>query len=94
MKKRFAKEKIITALWDANATSVAKAARKPHMSQTSIHRWRKQLDGIDISDGRWLKRIKEKNQRLKKLLVERNLEIEVMQETQGKKGRAHEHGAR
>lgn len=86
MKKRFAEEKIITALWDANATSVAKAARKLQISQTSIHRWRKQLDGMDISDGRWLKRIKEKNQRLKKLLVEQNLEIEVMQETQGEPG--------
>ncbi len=81
MKKRFVKERIITALWDAKATSVAKAARKPQISETSIHRWHKQFDGMDISDGRWLKRLKEKNQRLKKLLVAQNLEIEVTRET-------------
>ncbi len=84
-KKRFTNEQIVTALRDADATSVAEAARKHQISEPSIHRWRKQFDGMEVSDVRELKRLKDENQRLKKLLAERDLEVEVMREIQGKK---------
>ncbi len=84
-KKRFTEEQIVAALRDADATSVAEAARKHQISEPSIHRWRKQFDGMEVSDVRELKRLKDENQRLKKLLAERDLEVEVMREIQGKK---------
>jgi len=84
-KKRFTDEQIVAALRDADATSVADAARKHQISEPSIHRWRKQFDGMDVSDVRELKRLNEENQRLKKLLAERDLEVEIMREIQAKK---------
>jgi len=40
---------------------------------------------MEVSDVRELKRLKEENTRLKKLLAERDLEVEVMKELQSKK---------
>jgi putative transposase len=84
-KSRFTDEQIVVALRDADATTVVAAARKHGVSEQSIHRWRKQFAGMEVSDVRELKRLKDENARLKKLLAERDLEVEVMKEIQGKK---------
>jgi len=84
-KSRFTDEQIVAALRDADATTVVAAARKHGVSEQSIHRWRKQFAGMEVSDVRELKRLKDENARLKKLLAERDLEVEVMKEIQSKK---------
>ena len=84
-KARFSDEQIVAALRDADATTVSEAARKHQVSEGSIHRWRKQYAGMETSDVRELKRLKDENARLKKLLAERDLEVEVMKEIQSKK---------
>ena len=84
-KSRFTDEQIVAALRDADATTVVAAARKHGVSEQSIHRWRKQFAGMEVSDVRELKRLKDENARLKKLLAERDLEVEGMKEIQSKK---------
>ncbi|WP_241087299.1 transposase [Candidatus Vondammii sp. HM_W22] len=61
------------------------AARKHGVSEQSIYRWRNKYAGMEVSDVRELKRVKDENMRLKKLLAERDLEVEVMKEIQAKK---------
>jgi putative transposase len=82
---RFSDEQIVAALRDADATSVAAAARKHRVSEQSIHRWRKKFAGMEVSDVRELRRLRDENARLKKLVAERGLEVEVMKEIQAKK---------
>jgi len=82
---RFTEEQIVAALRDAEASTIAEAARKHGVSEPSIHRWRKQYADMEVSDVRELKRLKDENGRLKKLLAERDLEVEVMKEIQAKK---------
>ena len=84
-KSRFTDEQIVAALREADATTVVAAARKHGVSEQSIHRWRKQFAGMEVSDVRELKRLKDENARLKKLLAERDLEVEVMKEIRSKK---------
>ena len=84
-KNRFTEEQIVAALRDAEASTIAEAARKHGVSEPSIHRWRKQYADIEVSDVRELKWLKDENGRLKKLLAERDLEAEVMKEIQAKK---------
>lgn len=84
-KSRFTDEQIVAALREADATTVVAAARKHGVSEQSIHRWRNQFAGMEVLDVRELKRLKTENARLKKLLAERDLEVEVMKEIQGKK---------
>jgi putative transposase len=84
-KNRFTEEQIVAALRDAEASTIAEAARKHGVSEPSIHRWRKQYADMEVSDVRELKWLKDENGRLKKLLAERDLEVEVMKEIQAKK---------
>ncbi len=86
MKKgHFSDEQIVAVLRDAEATTTVAAARKHGVSEQSIYRWRNKYAGMEVSDVRELKRLKDENMRLKKLLAERDLEVEVMKEIQAKK---------
>ena len=82
---RFTDERIVAALRDAGTTSVAAAAPKHGVSEQSIHRWRKKFAGMEVSDVRELRRLRDENARLKKLVAERDREVEVMKEIQAKK---------
>ena len=85
-RNRFTDEQIVAALRDAEATTVVEAARKHGVAEQTMYRWRKRFVGMEVSDVRELKRFKDENARLKKLLAERDLEGEVMKEIQAKKG--------
>jgi putative transposase len=82
---RFTDEQIVAALRDAEASSVVASARKHGISEQSLHRWRKKFAGMQVSDIRELNRLRDENSRLKKLVAERDLELEVMKEIQAKK---------
>lgn len=82
---RFTDEQIVAALRDAEATSVVAASRKHGVSEQSLHRWRKKFAGMHVSDVHELRRLRDENARLKKLVAERDLEVEVMKEIQAKK---------
>lgn len=84
-KNRFSDEQIVRILREAETTTIAEAARKNGVSEQSIYRWRKQFGGMNESDVRELRQLRRDNERLKKLLAERDLEIEVMKEIQAKK---------
>jgi len=56
--KRFTDEQIVSALRDAEASSVVVAARKHGVSQQSLHRWRKKFAGMQVSDVRELNRLR------------------------------------
>ncbi|WP_241087427.1 transposase [Candidatus Vondammii sp. HM_W22] len=81
----FSDEQIVAVLRDAEATTAVAAARKHGVSEQSIYRWRNKYAGMEVSDVRELKRVKDENMRLKKLLAERDLEVEVMKDIQAKK---------
>ena len=84
-KSRFTDEQIVAALREAEATTVVAAARKYGVAEQTMYRWRQRFAGMEVSDVRELKRLKDENTRLKKLLAERDLEVEVMKEIQAKK---------
>ena len=86
MKKgRYTEEQIGTILREAEAGTVTATARQRGVAEQTIYRWRKQFAGMEVSDVRELRRLREENARLKKLLAERDLEVEVMKEIQAKK---------
>ncbi len=54
------------------------------ISEQTIYTWRKRFGGFEASDVRRLKHLEAENARLKKLVAERDLEIEVMKEVASK----------
>ena len=72
-------------LREAESGTVTATARKHGVAEQTIYRWRRQFTGMEVSDVRELRRLREENARLKKLVAERDLEVEVMKEIQAKK---------
>jgi len=59
---------------------VSVVAKRHGISEQTIYTWRKRFGGFQASDVRRPKRLELENARLKKLVAERDLEIEVMKE--------------
>jgi putative transposase len=84
-KKRFTDEQIVRILRAAEATTIEVAARQHSVSEQSIYRWKRQFGQMEVADVRELRHLRQENARLKKVLAERDLEVEVMKELQAKK---------
>jgi putative transposase len=79
-KSRFTEEQMVEILREADRTSVAEAAKKNRVSEQTIYVWRQHFAGLEPSDVRKLKGLEAENAKLKKLLAERDLEIDAMKE--------------
>lgn len=84
-KSRYSDEQIVRILREADKTPIAEVAKRYGVSEQSIYGWRKRFGGMDTDDVKNLKTLEQENARLKKLLAERDLEIEVMKEITRKK---------
>jgi len=84
-KARYSEEQMVRILREADQMPVAQVAKKNGVSEATIYLWRKKFGELDVTDVRHLKQLEQENARLKKLLAERDLEIEVMKEVSRKK---------
>ena len=69
---------------EADREPVAVVAKRHGISEQTIYVWRKRFGGLQSNDVRRLKQLEAENARLKKLVAERDLEIEVMKEVAAK----------
>ena len=64
---------------------LVRGADRHGLSEQTIYTWRKRFGTSQADDVRRLKQLEVENARLKKLVAERDLEIEVMKEIAAKK---------
>ena len=84
-KTRFSEEQMVKILREADAEPVAAVAKKHGISDQTIYLWRKRFGQLEPVDVKRLRHVEQENARLKKLLAERDLELEVMKEVAAKK---------
>jgi putative transposase len=83
-KARFTDEQMVAILREADRESPAVVAKRHKVSEQTIYNWRKRFGALGTDEVRRLKQLEVENGRLKKLVAERDLEIEVMTEIAGK----------
>ena len=83
-KSQFSEEQMVKILREADHTPVADVAKKHGISDQTIYAWRKKFGKLESADVNRLRQLEQENNRLKKLVAERDLEIEVMKEVAAK----------
>lgn len=79
-------EKIISILKENEAgLSVSELCRKHGMSDATFYNWRKKYGGMSVSDARRLKELELENARLKRIVANKELEIDALKDVLSKK---------
>ena len=82
MKKRFSEEQIVRILRQAERAeqTVAEVCKQQGISEQTWYRWKKKFGQMDVPDVRRLRELEKENSRLKRIVAERDLEIDAMKE--------------
>ena len=85
MKKRYSEEQIITAIKEHEAgAKVDDICRRLGISSGTFYNWRSKYAGLEVNEAKRLREIEQENNKLKRLLAEKLLEVDAMKDVLSK----------
>jgi transposase-like protein len=84
-KSRFSEEQMVRIVRETDKAAVADVAKKHGVSSETLYQWKRKFGGMDVDDAKKLKVLEQENAKLKKLLAEKLLDIEVLKDINSKK---------
>ena len=87
MKKRHSAEQIIRILGEIenSGLKVSDACRPHAISEQTYFRWKKKYGGMEVGEAMRLEALEEENLRLKRLVADQALDIQILKEVNSKK---------
>ena len=88
MKKgQFTDEQIVSILQEAEKgeKSITDLCRENNIAEATYYRWKRRFGGMEVNEAQRLRELEKENARLKRLLAERDLEVDLMKEYLAKK---------
>ena len=83
--KRYSEEQIIAILKEADgAGNVGEVIRRHGISAHTYYRWKSKFAGMEVSEARRLKALEAENRRLKRIVADQVLDIQLLKEALGK----------
>ena len=81
-KKRFTEEQIVRMLRQAQAAdqTAAQVCKEHGISEQTWYRWKSKYGQMDVAEVRRPRELEKENARLKRIVAERDLEIEAIKE--------------
>lgn len=84
-KSRFTEEQMVAILREADRGTVAEVARKHKVSEQTLYTWRKRFGELQPSDVKRLRELEAENNKLKRMLAEREMAIDTLKEINRRK---------
>ena len=83
-KRRFREEQIIGILQEVDAgATVREVSRRHGIAETTYYRWRAKYGDMDVNEARRLKQVEEENQRLKRIVADQALNLQILKDLLG-----------
>jgi putative transposase len=83
---RYKEEQIIRILKEVeNGISVSEVCRKYGVAEQTVYRWRSKYGGLETSELQRLRELEAENSRLKRIVAQQALDIDVLKEVVSKK---------
>ncbi|MHB2032551.1 MAG: transposase [Gemmatimonadaceae bacterium] len=84
-KSRFTEEQIVGILKEAERTGkTGEIVRRHGIAKETFYRWRPKYGGLEVSDAKRLRALEEENRRLKRVVADQALNIQVLKDVLGK----------
>lgn len=85
-KSKFSEEQIIGVLREAAGETPVKAVCARHnISEATFYKWRSKYGGMEVNEARRLRSLEEENGRLKRLVADQAVQIQILKEVNSKK---------
>ncbi|TVL01865.1 transposase [Shewanella algae] len=86
MKKRYTEEQIIKTIKQHEAgAKVDDICREMGISTGTFYNWRSKYAGLEVNEAKRLRELEAENNKLKKMLADKMLEVEAMKDVLSKK---------
>jgi putative transposase len=80
-KSRFTEEQIVTAIKEHEAgTPTQELCRRLGIGAQTLYRWKAKYGGMSVGDAARLKQLEDENRRLKKLVANQAMDIDVLKD--------------